>query len=70
MKLLLILLLVASLAACGSSRNDSGPTELDKYTQMCHDKGGAVSFLGATWTTVRYQCIGDTGELMPVFSAS
>ena len=58
-----LLVLAGCLAGCSSP---SGPTELDRYKTLCHKKGGVVSVVSTGWSTVTYQCLGDSFEdLLP-----
>jgi hypothetical protein len=54
-----VLLLALGLAGCATQ-----PSEMDLYTQKCHDKGGVVSMVEQTWTTAVSKCTGETGELL------
>lgn len=59
---------IAALLLAGCSPSAPGePSELDRYTQLCRDKGGVISHVGTGWDFVEYGCIGVGGELLPKF---
>lgn len=68
MKILAAVVAALVVAGCSDSAHP-GPSEFDSYQKLCHDKGGVVSSTNVGWSTVTYQCIGDSPTpLLPQFS--
>ena len=65
----LIVLTVVLLTGC--SNTSTGPSEYDKYVDMCHRKGGLVSVADVSWSTVTSKCVGNSfDELMGRFTTA
>lgn len=68
--LVTVTLVAFTLSACGDTGGADTTPEFDRYTQMCHQKGGVVSPISVGWSTVTYNCIGSgPNELLPRFGA-
>ncbi|WPH57774.1 hypothetical protein [Mycobacterium phage WXIN] len=64
-RIALAALVALSLAGCGAPRP---PTEYQRYTDACHDRGGFVS-QHSRWNTFEYECLGQTtGPPLPAMT--
>jgi hypothetical protein len=47
-----------TLSGCGG---DPGPSEVDRYTSVCHERGGFISRREGGWN-IHYNCVGQTTQ--------